>query len=142
HPMRAALVGAREVGFTVVSMSVSLVAVFIPLLFMGGLIGRLFLEFAMTLSVAIGMSLIVSLTLTPMMCAQLLRHEPNLRKNRIQRMWDSFFDGLVRGYGRMLSFAIRFRFLTLLTLLATVVLNVYLYTAVPKGFFPEQDTGM
>lgn len=142
HPMRAALVGAREVGFTVVSMSVSLVAVFIPLLFMGGLIGRLFLEFAMTLSVAIGMSLIVSLTLTPMMCAQLLRHEPNLRKNRIQRMWDSFFDGLVRGYGRMLRFAIRFRFLTLLTLLATVVLNVYLYTAVPKGFFPEQDTGM
>lgn len=142
HPMRAALVGAREVGFTVVSMSVSLVAVFIPLLFMGGLIGRLFLEFAMTLSIAIAMSLLVSLTLTPMMCAQFLRHEPNLKKNRGQRIWDSFFDRLVSGYGRMLRFAIRFRFLTLLTLLATVVLNVYLYIAVPKGFFPEQDTGM
>ncbi len=142
HPMRAALLGAREVGFTVVSMSVSLVAVFIPLLFMGGLIGRLFLEFAMTLSVAIGMSLIVSLTLTPMMCAQLLRHEPKRRKSRVQRIWDNFFDRLVSGYGRMLRFAIRFRFLTLLTLLATVVLNVYLYIAVPKGFFPEQDTGM
>src|SRR5690606_41482167 len=85
HPVRAALVGAREVGFTVVSMSVSLVAVFIPLLFMGGLIGRLFLEFAMTLTVAIAMSLLVSLTLTPMMCAQLLRHEPNLKKGRAQR---------------------------------------------------------
>lgn len=142
HPMRAALLGAREVGFTVVSMSVSLVAVFIPLLFMGGLIGRLFLEFAMTLSVAIGISLIVSLTLTPMMCAQLLRHEPKRRKSRVQRIWDAFFDRLVSGYGRMLRFAIRFRFLTLLTLLATVVLNVYLYIAVPKGFFPEQDTGM
>ncbi len=142
HPMRAALVGAREVGFTVVSMSISLVAVFIPLLFMGGLIGRLFLEFAMTLSIAIGMSLLVSLTLTPMMCAQLLRHEPNLKKHRLQRMWDLFFDRLVAAYGRMLRLAIRFRFLTLLTLLATVVLNVYLYVAVPKGFFPEQDTGM
>ncbi len=142
HPMRAALMGASEVGFTVVSMSVSLVAVFIPLLFMGGLIGRLFLEFAMTLSISIGMSLLVSLTLTPMMCAQLLRHEPEREKNRLQRMWDTFFDRLVAAYARILKFAIRFRFLTLLTLLATIVLNVYLYIAVPKGFFPEQDTGM
>ncbi len=142
HPMRAALEGAREVGFTVVSMSLSLVAVFIPLLFMGDLIGRLFKEFAMTLSIAIMVSLLVSLTLTPMMCAQWLRHEPNLKKNRLQQWWDTSFERVIAAYGRALHFALRFRFLTLLTLVATVVLNVYLYIAVPKGFFPEQDTGM
>lgn len=142
HPMRAALEGAREVGFTVVSMSLSLVAVFIPLLFMGDLIGRLFKEFAMTLSIAIMVSLLVSLTLTPMMCAQWLRHEPNLKKNRLQQWWDTSFERVIAAYGRALRFALRFRFLTLLTLVATVVLNVYLYIAVPKGFFPEQDTGM
>lgn len=142
-PFTAALQGAREVGFTVLTMSVSLIAVFIPLLLMGGLPGRLFREFAVTLSVAILMSLLVSLTLTPMMCAQWLKNKPAVRKERwLTRQWNRFFDAMLGGYKKSLAWALRFRFLTLLMLLLTIGLNVYLYVIVPKGFFPQQDTGM
>jgi multidrug efflux pump len=141
-PMEAALLGAREVAFTVVSMSVSLVAVFIPILFMGGIIGRLFREFAVTLSVAIGISLIVSLTTTPMMCSRLLRRVEPGRQGRLARWSEKVFDGMVRGYGRSLGWALRWPFVMLLIFIATVALNVYLYTVVPKGFFPQQDTGL
>lgn len=143
NPFTAALQGAREVGFTVLTMSVSLIAVFIPLLLMGGLPGRLFREFAVTLSVAILMSLLVSLTLTPMMCAQWLKNKPAVRKERwLTRQWNRFFDAMLGGYKKSLAWALRFRFLTLLMLLLTIGLNVYLYVIVPKGFFPQQDTGM
>ena len=142
-PFEAALLGAREVAFTVVSMSVSLVAVFIPILFMGGIIGRLFREFAVTLSVAIGISLLVSLSTTPMMCARLLRPpEEHKRPGRLARWSEAGFDRLVRGYGRTLRGALRWPFLVLLVFLATVALNIWLYTVVPKGFFPTQDTGL
>jgi multidrug efflux pump len=141
-PFRAALKGAQEVAFTVVSMSVSLVAVFIPILFMGGIIGRLFREFAVTLSVAIGVSLVVSLTTTPMMCAFLLRKEDKTRKpGFFARTSERALDSMVRGYDRTLGWALRFPILVLLVLFGTIALNVYLYTIVPKGFFPTQDTG-
>lgn len=143
RPFTAALQGAREVGFTVLTMSVSLIAVFIPLFLMGGLPGRLFREFAVTLSVAILMSLLVSLTLTPMMCGQWLKNKPAIRKERwLTRQWNRFFDAMLGGYKKTLAWALRFRFLTLLMLLLTIGLNVYLYVIVPKGFFPQQDTGM
>jgi len=142
-PFEAALLGAREVAFTVVSMSVSLVAVFIPILFMGGIIGRLFREFAITLSVAIGISLVVSLSTTPMMCARLLRrHDEHKRPGRLARWSEAGFDRMVRGYARTLRGALRWPFLVLLVFLATVALNIWLYTVVPKGFFPTQDTGL
>jgi multidrug efflux pump len=141
-PMEAALVGAREVAFTVVSMSVSLVAVFIPILFMGGIVGRLFREFAVTLSVAIGISLVVSLTTTPMMCSRLLKRVEPGRQGRLARWSEKVFDGMVRGYGRSLGWALNWPFVMLIIFIATVVLNVYLYTVVPKGFFPQQDTGL
>ena len=142
-PFEAALLGAREVAFTVVSMSLSLVAVFIPILFMGGIIGRLFREFAVTLSVAIGISLVVSLSTTPMMCARLLRRPDEHRPpGRLARWCEGAFDRMVRGYARTLRGALRWPFLVLLVFLATVALNVWLYTVVPKGFFPTQDTGL
>ena len=141
-PMQAALQGAREVGFTVLSMSLSLVAVFIPILLMGGIVGRLFREFAVTLSVAIGVSLLVSLTTTPMMCARLLRAAPEeKRPNWLSRLSERIFAGVLRGYARSLDFALRHGILTMVILAATVVLNIWLYTIVPKGFFPQQDTG-
>jgi multidrug efflux pump len=137
-PRDAALLGAREVGFTVLSMSLSLIAVFIPILFMGDIVGRFFREFAVTLSFAILISLVVSLTLTPMMCAYLLKQERRgprlLRKRRA-------FKALRTGYARSLSWALRHPRLMMLLLAATVGLNVYLYIAIPKGFFPQQDTG-
>ncbi|MEL7885857.1 multidrug efflux RND transporter permease subunit MdtC [Serratia marcescens] len=139
-PINAALLGAREVGFTVLSMSVSLVAVFIPLLLMEGLPGRLFREFAVTLSVSIGLSLIVSLTLTPMMCAYLLRHQPP-RSQRRARGFGKMLLGLQQGYGRSLNWMLGHSRWVLAVFLATVALNVWLYISIPKTFFPEQDTG-
>ncbi|KQO70116.1 MULTISPECIES: efflux RND transporter permease subunit [unclassified Methylobacterium] len=142
--VEAALLGSREVGFTVISMSLSLVAVFLPILLMGGIVGRLFQEFAVTLSLAILISLVLSLTTTPMMCALLLRREApheTVRPNGFVRVLEAGFDGMLRGYERTLRIALRHRRLVALSLLATVGLNVYLYVIVPKGFFPEQDTG-
>ncbi|HGM6604069.1 TPA: multidrug efflux RND transporter permease subunit MdtC [Serratia marcescens] len=139
-PINAALLGAREVGFTVLSMSVSLVAVFIPLLLMAGLPGRLFREFAVTLSVSIGLSLIVSLTLTPMMCAYLLRHQPT-RSQRRARGFGKMLLALQQGYGRSLNWVLGHSRWVLAVFLATIALNVWLYISIPKTFFPEQDTG-
>ena len=139
-PIHAALLGAREVGFTVLSMSVSLVAVFIPLLLMAGLPGRLFREFAVTLSVSIGLSLIVSLTLTPMMCAYLLRHQP-ARSQRRARGFGKMLLALQQGYGRSLNWVLGHSRWVLAVFLATIALNVWLYISIPKTFFPEQDTG-
>jgi len=139
NPMIAALKGAREIGSTVVTMSVSLIAVFIPLLLMQGIVGRLLREFAITLSVAIVVSMLVSLTATPMMCAHLLREHQS--HGRIYRTVDSAFNGLISLYGRALSFVLRHSFATLMVLLTTIGLNVYLFNRVPKGFFPQQDNG-
>ncbi|PYA96509.1 multidrug efflux RND transporter permease subunit MdtC [Serratia marcescens] len=139
-PINAALLGTREVGFTVLSMSVSLVAVFIPLLLMEGLPGRLFREFAVTLSVSIGLSLIVSLTLTPMMCAYLLRHQPP-RSQRRARGFGKMLLALQQGYGRSLNWVLGHSRWVLAVFLATLALNVWLYISIPKTFFPEQDTG-
>ena len=139
-PINAALQGVREVGFTVLSMSVSLVAVFIPLLLMEGLPGRLFREFAVTLSVSIGLSLIISLTLTPMMCAYLLRHQP-ARAQRRTRGFGRLLNALQQGYGRSLNWVLGHARWVLALFLATIALNVWLYVSIPKTFFPEQDTG-
>jgi len=139
---QAALLGAREVGFTVVSISLSLVAVFIPLLFMGGIVGRLFREFAVTLSAAVLISLVISLTTTPMMCAYLLRpHSADRPPGRIGAFFDRAFQRAHQTYGACLRWALDNGPVMLATLAAVVALNVYLFAAVPKGFFPEQDTG-
>jgi multidrug efflux pump len=138
----AALKGAREVGFTVVSMSVSLIAVFIPILLMGGIVGRLFREFAVTLSVAILISMVVSLTTTPMMCAYVLRAPGEHRRpNVFARLAERGLGGLQWLYGRSLGLVLRHPLLTMLVFLATVLLNIHLYVTIPKGFFPQQDTG-
>ena len=138
----AALLGAREVGFTVLSISVSLVAVFIPLLFMGGQVGRLFREFAVTLSSAVMISLLISLTTTPMMCAYLLRREnPDKKPGRIARWFEGGFDRVLKAYEASLDWALSAKPLMILILAAVIALNVYLYMAVPKGFFPTQDSG-
>jgi multidrug efflux pump len=142
EPMKAALDGAREVAFTVVSMSVSLVAVFIPILFMGGIIGRLFREFAVTLSVAIGISLLVSLTTTPRMCSILLKPRPERAPGRLARWSEAAFAKVLAGYARSLAWVLRHAFLMLIVLIATIALNFYLYAAIPKGLFPTQDTGL
>jgi multidrug efflux pump len=137
----AALLGAREVGFTVLAISVSLVAVFIPLLFMGGQVGRLFREFAVTLSAAVMISLVISLTTTPMMCAFLLRRaEKAHRPGRVSRVFEAGFSSLHRAYERSLDFALSAKPLTMVVLVACIGLNVYLYMAIPKGFFPSQDS--
>jgi multidrug efflux pump len=141
RPVEAALRGAREIGFTVLSMSSSLVAVFIPILLMGGIVGRLFREFAVTLSVAIVVSLVVSLTTTPMMCARFLKSERGGAHGRLYRANQQAFEWLLRRYDVTLSWVLRHARLTLLVAAITVCLNVYLYVIVPKGFFPEQDTG-
>lgn len=139
---KAALLGAREVGFTVVSISFSLVAVFIPLLFMGGQVGRLFREFAVTLSAAVLISLVISLTTTPMMCAWLLRRETpsGRRPNRVARVFEAGWERLLRTYAASLDWALGHKPLIMLILAVVVGLNVYLYTAAPKGFFPQQDS--
>ena len=140
-PLDAAMKGSREIGFTVLSMSTSLIAVFIPILLMGGIVGRLFREFAVTLSVAIAVSLVVSLTTTPMMCAKFLRpHNPSER-SRAYLLGERFFNGLLAGYERGLRWVLRHQNITLLIAVGTLVLNIYLYIIVPKGFFPQQDTG-
>ncbi|SBT10221.1 multidrug efflux system, subunit C [Candidatus Accumulibacter aalborgensis] len=140
-PFAAALQGASEVGFTVLSMSLSLIAVFIPILLMGGIVGRLFREFAVTLSAAILISLLVSLTTTPMMCARLLRAQPKDERGRLAGFGERVFAKLLDGYRRSLDWALEHNRITLLVLLATVAFNIYLYVIVPKGFFPQQDTG-
>jgi len=139
-PFAAAMQGAKEIGFTVMSMSISLIAVFIPILLMGGIVGRLFREFAVTLSVAIAVSLAVSLTTTPMMSARFLRHDEG-KHGRLHRFAENAFDRLVRVYGTCLNWVLRHQFVTLLIFIATVALNVQMFKMIPKGFFPQQDTG-
>ncbi|MBV4458674.1 MdtB/MuxB family multidrug efflux RND transporter permease subunit [Pseudomonas sp. COR58] len=142
-PMQAALKGARQIGFTLVSLTLSLIAVLIPLLFMADVVGRLFREFAITLAVAILISLVVSLTLTPMMCARLLKREPQAHEQgRFYRASGEFIDWMIAVYGRMLQWVLRHQPLTLLVAVGTLALTVFLYMAVPKGFFPVQDTGV
>jgi multidrug efflux pump len=140
--MQAALQGAREVAFTVLSMSVSLVAVFLPILLMGGIIGRLLREFAMTLSVAILISLVVSLTTTPMMCAYLLGDRRQAAHGRLYRVGERFFEGMLSLYDRTLQSALQWPALVMLSLLATLAFAIYLFTIVPKGFIPQQDNGL
>ncbi len=139
-PYEAALKGASEIGFTVMSMSISLIAVFIPILMMGGIVGRLFREFAVVLSVAIAVSLAVSLSTTPMMCARFLRHDEG-KHGRLYNFAERSFERLVRGYDLGLRWVLRHQFITVMILLATIVTNVMLFRAIPKGFFPQQDTG-
>jgi multidrug efflux pump len=139
HPFQAALKGAQEIGFTVLSMSLSLIAVFIPLLLMGGIVGRLFREFAVTLSVAIAVSLVISLTTTPMMCAHLLREHQE--HGWLYRTSERFFTWIINTYGTTLSVALKYAPVTLAILIGTIVLNGYLFVRVPKGFFPQQDNG-
>ena len=141
-PMEAALKGAEQIGFTIISLTFSLIAVLIPLLFMGDVVGRLFREFAITLAVAILISAFVSLTLTPMMCARLLRHTPEEKQTRFYRVSGRFFDNVIERYGRMLDWVLDRQAATLLVAVGTLVLTVVLYIFVPKGFFPVQDTGV
>ena len=141
-PLEAALKGAEQIGFTIISLTFSLIAVLIPLLFMGDVVGRLFREFAITLAVAILISALVSLTLTPMMCARLLRHIPERSQSRFYRSSGRFFDAVIARYGRMLDWVLDRQAATLLVALGTLALTVLLYIFVPKGFFPVQDTGV
>lgn len=142
-PMQAALKGARQIGFTLISLTLSLIAVLIPLLFMADVVGRLFREFAITLAVAILISLVVSLTLTPMMCARLLKAEPKPEEQgRFYRASGAFIDWMIAEYGRMLQWVLKHQPLTLLVAIGTLALTVFLYMVVPKGFFPVQDTGV
>jgi multidrug efflux pump len=141
RPMEAALRGAREIGFTVLSISISLIAVFIPILLMGGIVGRLFREMAVTLSVAIAVSLLISLTATPMMCARLLRPHDQEKHGRLYRASERAFDAILRRYERSLAWVLHHQPLVLLITLATMAASVYLYVIIPKGFFPQQDTG-
>jgi multidrug efflux pump len=141
RPLAAALKGAREIGFTVLSMSVSLVAVFIPLLLMGGLVGRLFREFAVVLATAILVSLLISLSTTPMMCARFLKSAHDARHGRLYRFTERVFERILGLYARTLGWALGYHRLTLALMLTTIAVNVYLFMIVPKGFFPQQDTG-
>ncbi len=141
-PMQAALKGAKQIGFTIISLTVSLIAVLIPLLFMGDVVGRLFHEFAITLAVAILISAVVSLTLTPMLCARLLKHTPEASHGRLYQAVGRFFDKLIASYGRALHVVLDHERTTLLVFAATLALTAGLYFLVPKGFFPVQDTGV
>ncbi|MBS0204498.1 MAG: multidrug efflux RND transporter permease subunit [Planctomycetes bacterium] len=141
-PLTAALKGAEQIGFTIVSLSVSLIAVLIPLLFMGDIVGRLFREFAITLSVTILISAIVSLTLTPMMCARLLHHKPPSQHNWMYRASEAMYEGIIWLYGQTLLVVLRFQGATMVVSVLTVLATLYLYMQVPKGFFPVQDTGV
>jgi len=140
-PYRAALIGSREIGFTVLSISVSLVAVFIPILFMGGMIGRLFREFAVTLSAAVMISLVVSLTTTPMMCAYLLKREGERSPGRLFQASEHLYDRVLHAYERSLSWALKHQRSMLALMLSTIVVSIALFVVIPKGFFPQQDTG-
>ena len=141
-PLEAALKGSEQIGFTILSLTVSLVAVLIPLLFMADVVGRLFREFAITLGITILLSAVVSLTLTPMMCAKLLRHTPPERQGRFYRWSERMFDRIIAEYGRTLGWVLDHERLTLLIAIATLALTVILYLVIPKGFFPIQDTGV
>ena len=141
-PVQAALKGASQIGFTLISLTFSLIAVLIPLLFMGDVIGRLFREFAITLAVSILISLVVSLSLTPMMCSKYLRHIPDEEQGRFYRKSGEWFDRIIAGYDRMLRWVLSHQPLTLLVALGTLLLTVLLYVVIPKGFFPQQDTGV
>jgi multidrug efflux pump len=141
-PMQAALKGSAQIGFTIISLTFSLIAVLIPLLFMGDVVGRLFREFAITLAVSILVSMVVSLTLTPMLCAYLLRHIPEEKQSRFYRKGGQLFDRLIAGYDRLLIVVLNHQRITLLVAAATLVFTALLYLMVPKGFFPSQDTGM
>jgi multidrug efflux pump len=140
-PMQAAMKGAEQIGFTIISLTVSLIAVLIPLLFMGDVVGRLFREFAVTLAVTIILSAVVSLTLTPMMCSRILRHTPKEEQGRFYQASERVFDSVIAFYGRTLKFVLGYQTITLLIAAATLVLTVVLYIVIPKGFFPVQDTG-
>jgi len=141
-PMQAALKGAEQIGFTIMSLTISLIAVLIPLLFMGDVVGRLFREFAVTLAVTIIISAVVSLTLTPMMCARLLHYDPKEQQTRFYLWSERMFDRMIAFYGRTLKFVLRFQTVTLLVALGTLGLTIFLYIVAPKGFFPVQDTGV
>ncbi len=141
-PMRAALKGSEQIGFTIVSLTVSLIAVLIPLLFMGDVVGRLFREFAVTLAVTILVSAVVSLTLTPMMCARILRHKPPAQQGAVYRASERVFEWVIDWYGKTLKVVLRHQFLTLLVTIGTLVATIVLFLIVPKGFFPVQDTGV
>ena len=140
-PMQAAMKGAEQIGFTIISLTVSLIAVLIPLLFMGDVVGRLFREFAVTLAVTIILSAVVSLTLTPMMCARILRHTPKEEQGRFYKASERVFENMIAFYGRTLKFVLGYQTITLLVAAATLVLTIVLYIVIPKGFFPIQDTG-
>jgi len=141
-PLRAALQGAEQIGFTIISLTISLIAVLIPLLFMGDIVGRLFREFAVTLAVTILVSAVVSLTLTPMMSARLLKHKPPEQQGRMFRASEHAFEAVIAAYGRILRVVLRWQTVTLLVALATFVLTAYQFYTIPKGFFPIQDTGV
>jgi len=141
-PFEAALEGAREIGFTVISLTVSLIAVFIPLLFMSGIVGRMFREFALTLTIAVVTSAVVSLTLTPMMCSRMLRHGTGARSNTVTRSFNRFVDWVIEMYRRSLEWVLRHESLTLIVTFGTLAATVWLYIIVPKGFLPLQDTGL
>ena len=141
-PLHAALKGSEQIGFTIVSLTVSLIAVLIPLLFMGDVVGRLFREFAVTLAITILVSAVVSLTLTPMMCAKLLKHKPEAQRGRFYRASEKVFESVIALYGRTLEVILRHQFITLLVTIATLVGTLVLFVIVPKGFFPVQDTGV
>ena len=141
-PMEAALVGAEQIGFTILSLTVSLIAVLIPLLFMGDVAGRLFRQFAVTLAVTIVISAFVSLTLTPMMSARMLKYVPPEKQGRFYHYSERVFEDIIAFYGRTLKFVLRYQFLTLMVFLVTLVLTAVLYISIPKGFFPTQDTGI
>jgi multidrug efflux pump len=141
-PMQAALKGAEQIGFTILSLTVSLIAVLIPLLFMGDVVGRLFREFAVTLAVTIIISAVVSLTLTPMMCSRILKHKPEDQQGRFYRVSEHMFERMIAFYGRTLNVVLEYQTITLLVAVATLVLTVLLYIWIPKGFFPVQDTGV
>jgi multidrug efflux pump len=141
-PMQAALKGAEQIGFTILSLTISLIAVLIPLLFMGDVVGRLFREFAVTLAVTIVISAVVSLTLTPMMTARIVKHKPEAQQGRFYRLSERAFEGMIAFYGRTLQVVLRHQGLTLIVAVATLVFTVYLYIVIPKGFFPAQDTGV
>src|SRR5262249_52479338 len=140
-PFQAALRGAEQIGFTILSLTISLIAVLIPLLFMADVVGRLFREFAVTLGVTILLSAVVSLTLTPMMCARLLRHTPPECQGRLYRWSERVYARIIDAYGASLRFVLRHQGATLLVAAATLALTVILYVLAPKGFFPVQDTG-
>jgi multidrug efflux pump len=141
-PMEAALKGAEQIGFTILSLTVSLIAVLIPLLFMGDVVGRLFREFAVTLAVTIVLSAVVSLTLTPMMSARILRHTPEDQQGRFYKASEHVFESMIAFYGRTLKFVLRYQTITLLVAVGTLLLTIFLYIIIPKGFFPVQDTGV